>query len=378
MSRLISETPLLDNIWSTLVILLFRDPHCSTAASAAVEGGDRAENGASNPGGILLRRNHFDAHPPAAAHARWSKGSHFLLHSISKSWEQGGATSEDNVVVEDLSDLKIAPIDGRVDKAFMDTTKSLWTPCVLIPEVKKESLGASEFLFPNVDDCPVGKLIGCVRLFLIPAVKGNIAELFLEFRHHLLLSVTDEMRTPLVEDCCQEVCEVLTSHVKAEAGVGKSVALIDGDGVGDTVARVEDNSCGTARSKQGEHSLVGNIDVRGLEFLKHDLSHLLPVGLGGEGSLGEEDRVFPWIETQLAVKGLVPDILHCVPVRHNSVLYGSSFSHHRRKHLPCVKENIITAWVNHCQQYDASNTPWWTIIEIGQASLDCVGAIVQN
>ena len=43
---------------------------------------------------------------------------------------------------------------------------------------------------------------------------------------------------------------ILTTHVKAEAGMGKSVALIDGDGVGDTVTRVQDNSRGTSGAKR--------------------------------------------------------------------------------------------------------------------------------
>ena len=269
----------------------------------------------------------------------WSKGSHFLLHPIGKSREQGGATSKDNVVTEDLSELKIAPIDGRVDKAFMDTTKTLWKPSVLFLEVKKESLRASESLVPHMDDSPVRKFIGSVCVFLILIVKGNIAELFLEFHDHLLLSGSGEMITSLGEDGCQEFCEVLATHVKAEAGIGKSVAVIDGDGVGDAVTRVEDNSRGATGCKKGEHSLVGDIHGRRLEFLKHDLSHLLPVGLRVEGGLSQEDWVFPWIQTQLVVKGLVPDFFHGVPVCDESTLYSSAFSHNRRKHLP-VKENM--------------------------------------
>ena len=137
------------------------------------------------------------------------------------------------------------------------------------------------------------------------------------------------------------------SHVKADAGIGKSVSLIDGDGVGDTVTRVQDNSRGTAGSKKGEDSLVGNIDGRGVEFFKHNLSHLLPVNLGIERSLSQEDRAFARIETQLVVKSMLPQILHRVPVGHNSVLYGLDFSHNRWEHLPGGEENIITAWIIH-------------------------------
>ena len=50
------------------------------------------------------------------------------------------------------------------------------------------------------------------------------------------------------------------------------------------------------------------------ECLEHDLSHLLTVGLGVEGSLSDEDRVLLRVHAELVVEGVMPDHLHIIPV----------------------------------------------------------------
>merc|ERR1719206_1520173 len=104
--------------------------------------------------------------------------------------------------------------------------------------------------------------------------------------------------------------------------MGEGITFIDGDTVGDTISRVHDNTGGTARGIEGEDSLDGNIHGRHVEGLEHDLGHLLTVGLGVEGSLSEEDGLFLRGNTELIVKGVVPDLLHIIPVGDDSVLNG--------------------------------------------------------
>ena len=65
-----------------------------------------------------------------------------------------------------------------------------------------------------------------------------------------------------------------------------------------------------------------NLHSGHVEGLKHDLSHLLPVGLGVEGSLSQEDGVLLGGHTQLIVEGVMPDLLHVVPVGDDSMLDG--------------------------------------------------------
>src|SRR6476469_2731736 len=52
------------------------------------------------------------------------------------------------------------------------------------------------------------------------------------------------------------------------------------------------------------------------------LGHLFSVGLGVERSLSEEDWVLLGSYTELVVEGVVPDLLHIVPVCDDAVLDG--------------------------------------------------------
>merc|ERR1711872_384871 len=102
--------------------------------------------------------------------------------------------------------------------------------------------------------------------------------------------------------------------------MGKGITFIDGDSVGDTIARVHDDTSGTSRGIKGEDSLDGNIHGGHVEGLKHDLGHLLTVCLGVEGSLSEEDGLLLRGNTELIVEGVVPDLLHIIPVGDDSML----------------------------------------------------------
>lgn len=102
----------------------------------------------------------------------------------------------------------------------------------------------------------------------------------------------------------------------------KFLTFIDGDGVGDTISGVEHDTSGTTGSVQGEHSLDGNIHGGGVEGFKHDLGHLFSVGLGVEGSFGQQDGVLLRGNTELIVEGVMPDLFHIVPVGDDTVLNG--------------------------------------------------------
>merc|ERR1719154_269424 len=102
--------------------------------------------------------------------------------------------------------------------------------------------------------------------------------------------------------------------------MGKSITFIDWNTMGDTISRVHDNTSGTARSIEGEDSLNGDIHGRHVEGFKHDLGHLLTVSLGVQGSLSQEDGLFLRSNTELIVEGVVPDLLHVIPVGDDSVL----------------------------------------------------------
>merc|ERR1719452_186797 len=102
--------------------------------------------------------------------------------------------------------------------------------------------------------------------------------------------------------------------------MGKGITFIDGDTMGDTISRVHDDTSGTSGSIEGEDSLNGDIHGWHVEGLEHDLGHLLTVSLWVEGSLSQEDGLFLRGDTELIVEGVVPDLLHVIPVGDDSVL----------------------------------------------------------
>merc|ERR1711889_44156 len=235
----------------------------------------------------------------------------------------GGASGHDSVGIEILTDINIALHDGVVG-GLMDTTGFHSKEGRL-----EESLWAAETLIANGDNLAVGKLIGLLKGgggsgsgHLLLEVKSNIAELLLDVTDDLTLSGGGERVAALSEDLHEVVGELTSSKVKTDNGVGKGITFIDGDTVGDTISRVHDNTSGTARGIEGEDSLDGDIHSWHIEGLEHDLGHLLTVSLGVEGSLSEEDGLFLRGNTELIVEGVVPDLLHVIPVGDDSVLNG--------------------------------------------------------
>merc|ERR1712055_846039 len=103
--------------------------------------------------------------------------------------------------------------------------------------------------------------------------------------------------------------------------MGEGITFIDWDTMGDTITRVHDNTSGTTRGIEGEDSLDGDIHGGHVEGLEHDLGHLLTVSLGVEWSLSEEDRLFLGGNTEFIVEGVMPDLLHIIPVGDDSMLH---------------------------------------------------------
>merc|ERR1719333_428616 len=254
----------------------------------------------------------------------------------------------------------------------------------------EEGLGGTEPLVTDGDDLTVGKLIGLLEGgggssggHLLLEVKGNIAEFLLDVTDNLTLSGGGERVTTLSEDLHEVVGELTASQVQTEDGMGESITLIDGDVVGDTVTRVHDHTSGTTRSVKGEDGLDGNIHSGHVEGLEHDLSHLLTVSLGVEGSLSEEDRLFLGSNTELVVEGVMPDLFHIIPVGDDTMFngvfqgedtsLGLSFISNIGILLSHTYHDTLVTW--------ASNNGWeyssWSIIT-SKSSFAHAGAIVND
>merc|ERR1712212_1237467 len=299
-----------DDGWAALVILLLGDPHL-------LEGGEGSQDGASDPDRVLPLRGSDNLDLDGGG----GQGGDLLLHTVSNTGVHGGASGHDSVSIQVLPDVNVAlhdgVVDGLVDAAGLHAKEA----------GLEKSLGAPEPLVADGDHLAVGQLVGLLqraggggRGHLLLEVKGNIAEFLLDVPDDLPLSSGGEAVSSLCEDLHQVVGEVTASKVESEDGVGKGVTFIDGDGVGNTVAGIEDDASGTAGGVQGEHGLDGDVHGRGVEGLEHDLGHLLSVGLGVEGSFSEENWVLLRSDTELVVESVVPDLLHVVPVGDDSSL----------------------------------------------------------
>ncbi len=75
---------------------------------------------------------------------------------------------------------------------------------------------------------------------------------------------------------------------------------------------------------RGKDGLDGDVEGGCVEGLEDDLGHLLTIGLGVDGSFGEEDGVLLGSNTELVVEGVMPDLLHVIPVGDDTVLDGIS------------------------------------------------------
>merc|ERR1719410_3332212 len=301
-----------DNAGAGLVILLLGDPHL-------LEGGEGGQDGSSDPDGVLPLRGSDNLDLDGGG----GKSGDLLLHTVSNTGVHGGASGHDGVGVQVLPDVNIALHDGvvggLVDSASLHAKEGRL----------EEGLWAAETLVTDGDDLTVGQLVGLLQggggggggHFLLE-VKGDVAELLLDVTDNLALSGGGEGVAPLGEDLHKVVGELTASQVKTDNGVGESVTLVDGDTMGDTVTGVHDDTSGTSRGVQGEHGLDGDVHGGHVEGLEHDLGHLLPVGLGVEGSLSQEDGLLLRGDTELVVEGVVPDLLHVIPVGDDSVLNG--------------------------------------------------------
>lgn len=367
------EALAVDDGGARLVILGLGDPHL-------LEGGEGGEDGTTDPDGVLALwgSNNLDLHGGGG------KGGELLGHALGNAGVHGGTTRHDDVGVEVAADINIALHDG-LEGAVVDTRGLLADEGRL-----EEHLRAAEALVANDDDVAIGKLVGLLKgrglgsgLDLLVVVKGDVGELLLDVADNFTLGGGGEGVATLGEDLHEEIGEVTASKVKTNDGVGESVTLIDGHGVGDTVTRVKHAAGGAAGGIEGKDGL--DVDVHGgdVEGLEHDLGHALTVSLGVERSLSEEDGVLLGGDTELVVEGVVPDLLHIVPVGHNTVLNGVLEGENTSLGLGLVTDvGILLVHANHDSRVagatnDGREHGAWSIIS-SETGLAHTGAVIND
>ncbi len=136
----------MDDGGAGLIILLLGDPHL-------LEGGERGQDGASDPDRVLPLRGSDDLD----LHGRRGQSGDLLLHAVSNARVHGGTSREDSVGIQILPDVHIALHDGVV-RGLMDAAGLHAQERGL-----EESLWATEALIANGDDLAIRKLVGLLQ-----------------------------------------------------------------------------------------------------------------------------------------------------------------------------------------------------------------------
>jgi len=144
--RFCLEAFAMDDGRSALVVFLFADPHL-------LEGGQRGQDGAADPDGVLAfgRGDDFDLH------RRRRQGGDFFLHTIGDTGVHGGAARQDGVGVQVLTDINVALHDrvvaGLVNAGRFHTQEGRL----------EESFWATETFITDGDNLTVRQFIGLLQ-----------------------------------------------------------------------------------------------------------------------------------------------------------------------------------------------------------------------
>ena len=198
-----------------------------------------------------------------------------------------------------------------------------------VGECGNEREGDDEPLVANGDDLSIGKFVALLEggrvgggLELLFEIEGDVTKFLLNVPNNFTLSGCVEGVAAFSQILDQVFGKVASGEIETEDGVRESETFVDGDGVGDTVTRVQDDTGGTTRGIEGQDGLNSDVESGSVEGLEHNLGHLFAVGLGVEGGLGEQNGMLLGSNTKFVVEGMMPDFLHVIPVGDDTVLDG--------------------------------------------------------
>merc|ERR1719158_1487571 len=299
-----------DNGWARFIIFSLGDPHL-------FEGGEGSKDGSSNPDRVLsLRRSdNLDGH------GLRGKLVELILQSLVNLLEHGGSSRHDGVGVQILSDIDVAlhdRLEGQgVDSLLFNSNEGRL----------EQNFWASESFVSNGNDVSVGKFVVLLEVaggvgvshFLFE-VHGNEAKLFLDITDDFSFGGGGEGVSSFRKDLLKIFSQVSSCKIQSKDGMRQAITFIDWHSVRDTITGVKNNTGGSSGGVQGKDSLDGDVHGGGVEGLEHDLAHLFSVGLGVHWGFSQKNVVFFRSNSKLIVEGVMPDLLHVIPVGHNTVL----------------------------------------------------------
>ena len=167
----------MNNGWTGFVIFLLADPHL-------LEGGQRSQDGATDPDGVFTLRGSDDLD----LHGAGGQGCDFLLHPVSNTREHGGTSGQHSVSIQIFPDVDIAFHDGVVG-GLMDTSRFHTQEGRL-----EQRFWAPEPLITNGDYLTIRQLVALLKGgrrsgggHLLFEVKSNIAQFLLDVTNNFSL-----------------------------------------------------------------------------------------------------------------------------------------------------------------------------------------------
>lgn len=174
--------------------------------------------------------------------------------------------------------------------------------------------GDDALIGEGVGDILGGATLGLGLLFL--EVLGNEAGLLLDVLDDFELGRGGEVVAVVKKELLAPVGEYATGDVHLGDGVRDGETFEHGNGMGNTITGVNNETSGSTSGIKGEDGLDGDVAVGNVEGLEHDADHLLSVDLGVHGGLSEENTsdVGGGGHSELIEESVLPDLLHIIPV----------------------------------------------------------------
>ena len=182
-----------------------------------------------------------------------------LIEPLLEVSHEGCASSEDNVVVQ--IDLKVGiHFSNRLEGKLSNATFALFEFWVLHIDdrgVEHALSGRDAFTERYLNDLLVRKLIASLLLGQVivtivhfcVVVHGNVAH-FLLYLSNVVIVVICDWHLGLLELLDEAVCDFLAGDVDGLHGVGQSVPLENGHGVGDALTTFRNQTRGKSIRKQ--------------------------------------------------------------------------------------------------------------------------------
>lgn len=220
----------MDDISTVLLVLLLGDP-------LGLESGEGRESGTTGPDGVVSVLGGDDLDEAGL----WAHGIKLFLKSVGETFIKGGSSGKDDVVVEVLSNVDIALLDGTEGHGVH--TLNLVT---LLDQIwEEETLWSHESWAVDGNSLAVGKLVhllefgGLSSLNLIGGwVKRNVTEIFLNFSNDLSPSGLSTLFGDSIglKELGHMVGDGSTGDVVLLDGMGDLETLIDWNGVSNTIS----------------------------------------------------------------------------------------------------------------------------------------------